>query len=116
MSYKTRFSLSVVNNFGDSFSEFAEFIESHRFYAIWNYNRLAKWKNHEADMRFLSKKFPSLIFKLEGMGESITDIWVKYFKEGKMQLCRAVISFEPFSEDELETGLDFNEEYCEAYC
>jgi hypothetical protein len=112
MSYKTRFSLSVVN---DCDKVFLEFIEKHRLYAIWNYNRKAIWLNHEKDMRLLSRKFPSLLFKLEGMGESISDIWVKYFKDGRMQLCRAVISFEPFNDDELETGLNFNEKHCKTH-
>lgn len=60
-----------------------------------------KWYDHEKDMREFSKKFVGVVFILHGVGEGrlddTPDIWNKYFCDGKMQVCRAKISFDPFN-------------------
>lgn len=66
---------------------------------VWS--DMCKWYDHEVDMRNYSKNFPEVIFKLEGEGEESGDLWVKYFKNGKMQVCKARIEFDPFNEKEL---------------
>lgn len=60
-----------------------------------------KWYEHEEHMREYSKKHPSVRFTLEGEGEESGDIWVKYFKGGLMQECKARIEFDPFDESKL---------------
>lgn len=55
-----------------------------------------KWYEHEEDMKQLSLKFPDVLFTLRGEGEESGDVWVKYFKEGKMQISKAEIKLEPF--------------------
>lgn len=57
-----------------------------------------KWYEHERDMKELSEKFPTILFTLKGEGEESGDIWIKYFKYGKMQICDAQIVFEPYNE------------------
>lgn len=57
---------------------------------------------HEEPMRALSKRHPDVICILSGEGEEAGDIWKKYFKNGKMQECRARIEFDEYDEDLLE--------------
>ena len=44
-----------------------------------------KWYGHEKDMLAVSKQFPDVTFYLQGYGEEATDIWAKWFKNGKSQ-------------------------------
>lgn len=60
-----------------------------------------KWYEHEEDMKFLSKQYPDILFKLHGEGEENGDIWDKYFMNGKMQHCHAVMSIPPFDKSKL---------------
>jgi hypothetical protein len=58
-----------------------------------------KWYDHEGEMQSFSRKFPDVLFTLTGYGEDIADkqdIWVKYFKGGKMQHYKAKIFFPSF--------------------
>lgn len=61
-----------------------------------------KWYEHEDDIRALSLRFPAVLFTLHGTGEEQGDEWYKYFKGGKMQECRAVVTFEPYDESKLK--------------
>ena len=61
-----------------------------------------KWYSHERNMREHSLKYPDTVFRLDGKGEESGDIWVKYFKNGKMQETKAKLMFDKFNEDLLE--------------
>ena len=56
-----------------------------------------KWRGHEDDMKAFSRKWPDTTLRLQGWGEEDGDIWVKYFKGGKMQVSKASISLDPFN-------------------
>jgi hypothetical protein len=71
---------SFVRNGRDAFRS----AESYKFY------------EHEEDMRALSKRWPKVLFKMEGVGEDQDDHWLKYFQDGKMQVCAAVVTFPPY--------------------
>ncbi len=52
-----------------------------------------KWYDHEKDMVRVSVAHPSVLFTLHGVGEGSYDIWKKYFRNGKMQVAKAEITF-----------------------
>lgn len=43
------------------------------------------WSCHEKTMRDHSQNYPQIVFRLHGEGGENGDIWVKWFKDGKMQ-------------------------------
>lgn len=55
-----------------------------------------KWYDHETELKSFSAKYPDILFTLNGEGEESGDVWVKYFKGGKMQVEKAVIQLAPF--------------------
>lgn len=61
-----------------------------------------KWYDHEKDMRDFSRKYPEVVFELSGEGEENGDIWKAYFKNGKMQRCKAIITFDSFDEAKMK--------------
>lgn len=71
-------------------------------YHIWTEGDSCKWYRHEIDMKAFSTLFPNLIFRLTGEGEDPGDIWKKYFKDGKVQVCHAKITYDPFDEGKLK--------------
>ena len=56
----------------------------------------AKWYNYRMDMCLLSKKFPDILFELQGYGEEREDMWIEYFYNGEYQRCVASISYDDF--------------------
>lgn len=58
-----------------------------------------KWYDHEAAMKEVSLDYPGVLFELEGRGEERDDVWIKYFLDGKMQVCKATVTvIEDFGE------------------
>ena len=62
----------------------------------------AKWYDFNLDMKKLSEEFPDVLFCLEGQGEENGDIWMAYYKNGKSQMCPAVVTYEPYDESKLK--------------
>jgi len=61
-----------------------------------------KWRNHEEDIKEMSKNFLDILFTLNGEGEEPDNIWKKYFLNGKMQIVKAQIVFDDFDEGKLK--------------
>lgn len=104
MRYSISYTLEIVN---EHFSEknFWEDIESHEslYYAVGYSGKgveSCKWYECEDDMVEISKSYPELIFKIHGEGEENTDIWDAYFKNGKKQVHKAVITIAPLNEND----------------
>lgn len=64
-----------------------------------------KWYDFEKDMTSLSKKYPDVLFLLEGKGEESEDIWKAYFKDGYAQIVRARMVFDNFSVEEFKARI-----------
>ena len=56
----------------------------------------AKWYDSEKDMREHSAEYPDLMFELHGEGEENEDVWIEYFKNGKMQRCQGKVVYPDF--------------------
>jgi hypothetical protein len=52
-------------------------------------------------MKEVSKQHPDIVFELHGEGEEAGDIWYKYYKNGKMQVCKGHITFDEYDESKL---------------
>lgn len=65
-----------------------------------NFNSLfadsCTWYKHDEDMLKVSKEFDKTLFMLDGEGEESGDIWRTYYFNGKMQECKAFITYEEF--------------------
>lgn len=61
-----------------------------------------KWYEHETELKSFSKKHPQWLFILEGSGEESDDMWKKYFLNGKVQVAKAIVTFEPFDKNKLK--------------
>ena len=113
-TYKTTFTLKIVENPGDiPETKICKELHgiNHRifndvFLHISNINRLClshplAWTEHTSEMKKLSEKFPSVLFSLTGRGEKDDDIWIDYYKAGKMQHCRGKIVYEDFCQEKM---------------
>lgn len=79
-----------------------EIEENEDLYALQEDSDSCKWYDHDTDMKSLSNKFPEVLFKLKGEGEEAGDLWHKYYKNGKMQYCPAIVAFEQYDESKLK--------------
>lgn len=69
---------------------------------FWPFGQECKWYEYHGDMIEYSKKHPSCIFILKGVGEEHPDIWVAYFKNGKTYKEKAKIVFSDYNEQLLK--------------
>jgi hypothetical protein len=103
MGYYTNYTLEVIET-KDNEDSIWEHIEDNEdlSYAVGEYSQECKWYDNEKDMRAFSKIYPNTLFKLKGEGEEAGDVWIKYFKDGKMQSCPAKITFDDYDENKLK--------------
>ena len=102
MGYYTDYKLSVEN--GDPFDEVKEKVASVSGYAGWVLWELhdVKWYDHEKHILEVSLLYPDKLIKLEGVGEEKGDMWCTYFLGGKLQNCKAEITFPDFDSNKLK--------------
>lgn len=107
MGYYTFYSLSIVNNPPDGRNLIKELRKENEnaAYSIDDSGytqESTKWYDYDKDMRAFSKKFPAIIFLVEGVGEEQPDMWKAWFMNGKMFRADAVITYPDFNPDLLD--------------
>ena len=103
MGYYTRYTLKSEPNIVKTIEfkeKFDEICDDYTFDYVFEED--CKWYDHEEHMREVSKNFPEVLFMLTGEGEESGDMWQKYFFNGKMQYCAAIITYEAFDPDKLK--------------
>ena len=100
MGYYTNYRLEIQGKTDIDHSE--EIQKQTGYYISEDYSEDYKWYDNEDDMKLHSSQHPDLLFVLYGEGEESGDLWVKYFKNGKMQRCNAIITYEEFDESKLQ--------------
>lgn len=112
MGYYTKYTLFVKHHDLDMQSEVLDVIQEELLYPFTSSDGIkdpdggwglsagmaCKWYENHKDMIKLSKRYPTILFTLKGEGEESGDLWIKYFKNGKVQMARAQISFAEFDE------------------
>ena len=104
MGYNTAYKLSVDEGKEHLIPKLREVVEE-ADYALdeeGGTESTCKWYDHENDLKGFSKICAGTLFTLHGEGEESGDIWVKYFKDGKMQECPARITFDEYDESKLK--------------
>ncbi len=99
MGYYTNHELEIVDGDIGLISELRNCCEE-ASYAIddtGSEEQGCKWYDHEKDLREFSTKHPAALFVLNGEGEENGDIWREYYRNGKMQRCKAVIAMPKFN-------------------
>ena len=61
----------------------------------------ATWYDYHNDMTLLSKRFPNVVFYLEGKGDSYEDFWGRYYYNGMVMYGAIVIERYDFDEKKL---------------
>ena len=104
MGYTTTYTLEVKTGNTDLISELRATCDE-AMYAIDDCGETeesCKWYDHEKDMKAFSKEHPEAVFKLAGIGEEQPDMWIKYFCNGRMQVCNAVITYDDYDYKKLK--------------
>src|SRR5690242_16095240 len=98
MGYYSRFELdthddNVCIDHEDEIGSFVDYIGI--------FEEDVKWYEWVNDMKKYSLQYPEIMFQVQRTGEENGDIEVGYFKNGKVQLTKAVFTFDPFDENKL---------------
>ncbi len=102
MGYYTTHKLEIING-NDNFTDYKKEISSISGYGNSLFDGEShKWYESNEHMVEYSKKHPNTVFKLSGEGEESGDIWSKYYKNGKVQSCKAKIIVDDYDESKLE--------------
>jgi hypothetical protein len=104
MGYYTRHELVIQNGSDDLIQELREFSDdaNSAFDQAGDPDNEIKWYEHQDELKVFSAMHPKVIFKLIGEGEETGDLWHEYYMNGKMQVCKAFITYPHFNSDFLE--------------
>lgn len=103
MGYYTWYTLEILKDPEDQEEQFWEELDKLTGFAkdFKRYNGSeAKWCNWKADMIKLSKKFPKMLFSLDGNGEENLDMWDAHFCNGNLNYRKIQTFWEKFDSEE----------------
>lgn len=100
MGYYTNYSLSADKELPETFGDNFESVTGYILDGMDLY--YAKWYDHDKDMKKISTLYSDILFTLKGEGEEPGDLWIAYYKNGKVQLENAQITYSPFDESKLK--------------
>jgi len=106
MGYYTNFSISIKQG-QDYLGDLQNAIEKQSDYTFDNdgteiySDGSIKWYEHSKDMENVSKLFPDLVLQVDGEGEESGDIWTTFWKDGKYQQAKRVVTVEDYDESKL---------------
>ena len=104
MGYYTRHKLVIQNGSNDLIQKLRDFSDeaNYAFDQNGDPEDSTKWYRHQDELKSFSAMHPEVIFKLIGEGEENGDLWHEYYMGGKMQVCKAFITYPHFNSDFLE--------------
>lgn len=97
MGYYTNFDIS---NNPETVQRAIEDLSQYSFYN--GRTDQVKWYSWKEHCIRVSKDFPNIVINIEGEGEESGDRWKAYIKNGKIQISKAVVTFEEFDEGKLK--------------
>jgi len=97
MGYCTRYDIS---DNPETVQQAIEEKSQYRFYH--GQTEEVKWYDWKQHCLEVSKDFPNLVISVSGDGEEQGDQWKAYLKDGKIQIAKAVVTFEAFDEAKLK--------------
>jgi hypothetical protein len=97
MGYYTSFSLEIIEG-DDHIKDWEQEISDSTLYEGSNLfsGEQFGWYDCDADMLSFSTLYPNVLFSVTGIGEESGDMWRAYYKNGKMQRCQAVITYDEY--------------------
>jgi hypothetical protein len=101
MGYYTQYELSTNDGKIEEHMEALEAITGYASYYMNGTGQECKWYKHKEHLHAYSKLHPNTVFELNGEGEASGDIWTIWFKNGKSQHEKAVMTIAPFDEGKL---------------
>lgn len=109
MGYKSYHSLSVFTDQGEEYEW--EIIDKLRskyegaYYALTDKGEAENeytWSKQDEHMCKFSLQYPDIMFSISGEGQQTNDTWITYYKNGKMQHCPAIVTYDDYDESKLK--------------
>lgn len=102
LGHQDRFEETMLEHIRENPNEEWDWELSECWEDLTAYGHTSKWYSHDSEMRALSKRFPMVVFTLEGKGEEGGDLWKKYYCAGKCQEAYAKIVYDEFDPEKLK--------------
>jgi hypothetical protein len=101
MGYYTQYDLEIIDGSNGLIKDLIDECEEagYALEANGDCSQECKWYDHKEDLTTFSKKHPEALFMLSGEGEDNGDAWHEYYRNGKVQVCKAKLVYPVFNAD-----------------